>query len=510
MLALLLAAELLVFQGNIALVDGVYKAALDLPASTTATPANARSVAFRVRRFLHKAGYPLSFATARVQGQQIVVQIDEGRLDKVIFVGGGAFETLRLRLDLHLHDDVFNQPELERQLKGLAARLGLADFAYEIVPVEGAPPRGLQLDDIEPLEEATLGLVRTGRPYELHILVQPGVFHPGISPELEIDSLEGGGLGATYNSGRLFLEEDRFRISGRAAGALVEKLDHSASKFGFTRAVGEGSYAAPPIWQLRPALRGRIDVSNRQRSDLRLESFMFATLEAGVEVVWAPVDQFHARLGSGVERRLLWGLEPVTGETLTPGVPTSIAQNRPYGELAVDVVFDPRAVRRDQHHTLALSARVYSAPSPVAEGAVHLSGHYQKHIALGWDELWVESIGFARSGGVLFPEETSIGGDPLRGPFGSDYARRLGALQLEYRFSLLRDVFKLGVFHNFVAYGRLDRVAQTETPAFANSFGLGVHALLIDAFQLDLWIGQGFSSDGRSDRGGALAIRQAF
>src|SRR5512140_495958 len=130
MLALLL-APLLVFHGNVALVEDVYRAALDLPASTSATPANARSVASRLRRFLHKAGYSLATVQAQVQGDQIAVQIDEGRLDKVIFLGGGAFETLRLRLDLHLHQDVFNKPELERQLKGLAQRLGLAEFAYD-------------------------------------------------------------------------------------------------------------------------------------------------------------------------------------------------------------------------------------------------------------------------------------------------------------------------------------------------------------------------------------------
>src|SRR5207244_7917074 len=86
-------------------------------------------------------------------------------------------------------------------------------------------------DDFEPLEELSLGLVRPGRPYELHILVQPGLFRPGISPELEVNSLEGGGIGAVYESGRLFFQEDRFRLGGRIAGALRERLDNSGSSF---------------------------------------------------------------------------------------------------------------------------------------------------------------------------------------------------------------------------------------------------------------------------------------
>src|SRR5438105_104 len=178
--SLLLAAAasqpLVVVRGNVALVDDVYLSVLDLAPGTKATQPSARAIAQKLRRFLHRAGYSLATVRARSEGQQIVVEVDEGRLDKVIFLGGGAFETLRLRLDLHLQEDVFNKPELERQLKQLSRRLGLAEFAYEVVPVSSARSPRVQLEDIEPLEELSLGLVRPGRPYELHILVQPGMF----------------------------------------------------------------------------------------------------------------------------------------------------------------------------------------------------------------------------------------------------------------------------------------------------------------------------------------------
>src|SRR5207248_2972769 len=176
-----------------------------------------------------------------------------------------------------------NKPELERQLRQLAQRLGLSEFAYEVVPVENVPAPKISLEEFEPLEELSLGLIRPGRPYELRILVQPGVFRPGVSPELEINSLEGGGIGAVYQSGRLFFEQDRFRLGGRIAGALRERLDNSGSSFVFTRALGEAAFQAPPLWStVRPAIRGRIDLSSRQRPDLMLETFQFATLTAGV------------------------------------------------------------------------------------------------------------------------------------------------------------------------------------------------------------------------------------
>src|SRR6266851_2952541 len=163
MLSFLLALPLLVFHGNVALVEDVYRTALDLPAATKATPASARAVAVRLQKFLHDSGYVLATVRARAKGEQIVVDVDEGRLDKIIFLGGGAFETLRLRLELNLRDGIFNKPELERQLRALGRRLGLGEFAYEVVPVAHVEPPGLQLD-LEPIGPAAGGARRPGSP----------------------------------------------------------------------------------------------------------------------------------------------------------------------------------------------------------------------------------------------------------------------------------------------------------------------------------------------------------
>jgi len=511
MLALLLALPLLVFHGNVGLVEDVYRTVLDLPTGTKATPATARAVASRLQKFLHDSGYVLATVRARAEGEQIVVDVDEGRLDKIIFLGGGAFETLRLRLELNLREGIFNKPELERQLRALGRRLGLGEFAYEVVPVAHVEPPGLQLD-VDSIGQAPPGLAGLGRPYELHVLVQPGVLRPGISPELEVDSLEGGGVGATYQSGRLLSEQDRYRIGGRVAGALRGRLDGSGSYFSFTRLLGDAEYDAPAIARvLRPSLRARADLSDRQRVDLHLEAFRFATLEAGVQLLFLPVPQVSASLGIGAQRRLLYSAEPEAGVPLVAGPQYSFAHTRPYADATLSLTFDPQSIRRDHHHQLALGARLYGSPHSGDEGALHLSASYQKLWHLGWNEFSLEARGISRTGFVVFPEEESIGGgDFLRGPFGAEYTRRLVALDVEYRLALLRDVFKVGLFHNAVAYSRLDRVSGVEKLAAANSVGLGAHLLIIDEFQLDAGYGVGWASGGKFDWGGALAIRQAF
>src|SRR5207237_5464438 len=121
MLAALLLAPLLVFHGNVALLEDVYRSVLDLNGSTKTTPANARMVAVRLASFLHRAGYALATVRARADGGQIIVDIDEGRLDKVMFLAGGAFETLRRRVALNTAHDGFMQTERGRRRRASGA-----------------------------------------------------------------------------------------------------------------------------------------------------------------------------------------------------------------------------------------------------------------------------------------------------------------------------------------------------------------------------------------------------
>lgn len=510
LLALLLAASappLLVFHGNVVLLDDVYRSVLELPPDATATPATARAVVTRLSRFLHKAGYDLATVKARVKDDQIVVDVDEGQLDKVIFLGGGAIEQLRLKLDFSLPERVFNRPALERQLKELARKVGLAEFAYELVPVD-APGKqfGPQLDEIAPLDE--LPLFQPGRPYELHILVVAGPYRRGFSPELEIDSLEGYGIGGDYQSLKLIFPSDRWRVGGRIAGAIRNRLDTGATKLSFTRLSGFGAWEGPAIASgIRPFVSGRVDLSDRQREDLQLESFMFATLDANALLRVQTSDTVRLSVGLGLERRFLYAAERLPA---TIADTTALAQTRAYGDAALQVRLNPNELRRDRGHELSLEARLYGRGRSDRPSSVRLLGRYQKLIQFGWNELWLESRGEYRDGDVLFPEEQSIGGDPLRGPFGSVYARKLLSFGAEFRYSLLRDVFKLGVFHNAVAFGAIDRLSNGESPRLADSFGLGVHALIYEEFALDAWFGTGFAGGGQTDRGAALQLRQAF
>src|SRR5438132_11072962 len=128
---------LLKFHGNVAFDEVVYRSTLDLPENARATPAEALAVSAKLLGFLRRAGYDLATVRAKVEGEQISVEIDEGRLDKIIVLGEGLMETFRFKLELALPVGVFNRPILERQLRPGGA-LSVAPVLVRARPGRGA------------------------------------------------------------------------------------------------------------------------------------------------------------------------------------------------------------------------------------------------------------------------------------------------------------------------------------------------------------------------------------
>ena len=498
---------LVVFRGNVVFDELVYRSVLNLPENARATPAHAIAVSAKLRSFLRRAGYDLATVRARVQGEQIAVEIDEGRLDKIVVLGQGLMETFRFKLELSLPADVFNRPILERQLRVLADRYRLRRYSYQLVPAEVHGSDGPEGDDLEPLVGHPG--VRPGQLYQLHILIASSPWSRGFSPEVSIGSPEGLGGGGQYREQDFLVPDDRWEVSARMAGAVRQHLDSNSSRPVLTRLFAEGRWLSPPVFteSLRPALTVRGDLLSLQRSDLHLDSFHQTTLAASLDAgVFRP--SAMVALGVGIERRFLFSLVKANGANpLVDQTPR--AQTRPYLEARAQVVFNPGELRTDRKHGLDFEARAYTG-SPSSERAFWLRTSYQRRFPFGWHELWWQARGTLLTGQVLFPDEESIGSH-LHGPFGaSDFARKLASTGLEFRYSLLRDVIKLGVFYDQVLFGGIDRTANAESLKSAGAGGPAVHLLLLDEFQVDFYFAVGWKTDGAADYGPALVLRQVF
>jgi hypothetical protein len=259
---------------------------------------------------------------------------------------------------------------------------------------------------------------------------------------------------------------------------------------------------------IRPELTVRADLWQLQRSDLRLNNYNLSTFSSslGASLTFRPGLRLAVDLG--LERRFLYGIQKATNSSpvidATPKV-----QTRPYGEAVVEVIFNPSELRTDRKHELDFETRYY--PGSTSSGnSDWLRAGYRRRFPIGWHELRIQAHATLLGGQVLFMDEEPIGSH-MHGPFGgSEFATRLAGNGAEFRYAILRDVLKVGIFYDQVFYGGIDRVAGTQSLKFAASGGLALHLLVADEFQCDLYFGVGATTGGAVEFAPVLSLRQVF
>ncbi|HYI02508.1 MAG TPA: hypothetical protein VD972_41610, partial [Hyalangium sp.] len=197
-----------VFSGNLVLNDEVYLAVLDLPPDFVPDKSGAALVRTRVLSFLRRAGYELARVETAVDGNRILVDIDEGRVEKIILRGQSSLRTVQVLLGLSLPHNIFNRPYLERQLLALRADTGVELERFELVHTSEVPHLGPQVEDLGPIVD-DIGrfvghpLIPPRADYELHILFRRREWATGAGVVAGLSGVDGLRLGLEYRGAGL-------------------------------------------------------------------------------------------------------------------------------------------------------------------------------------------------------------------------------------------------------------------------------------------------------------------
>ncbi|MDF1566245.1 MAG: hypothetical protein P1V51_24650 [Deltaproteobacteria bacterium] len=496
--------------GNILFSEEVYRSILrsslngEVPGLDEAT---AGLVQQKLEGFLHGAGYQLAAVRARVDGETIDVQVDEGRVEKVVFRGKLTVKTLRFKLALRVPHDVYNRLELEREGALLAEELGIDSVRFELVPTKDVEHLGPQLESLGHVQGHSL--IGPRRPYELHVFFGRSAWNTGLGLDLKLDPYNGLQLGLNYQGKGLIFQEDRFRVAGSGGARLASRLHDERRYPAFSRGLAELKWLTPPLFggRTRPFLWLRADVTSRQRPDLDLERYFNTDLEASLDIQHEFTEGLTLELGGGIRRRYLFGLRPRSGATLDPLLAPDERVD-PFAMVRTELVFDTGAERWDRRHELVAEARRIFTLDRDSYNVFHYQ--YQWVVDLGWHALWLRSRGVWMRGSVPFHDEHPVGGPYLRGVFQESFARQAVSASADLRFSITRDLYKLGAFVDGALFGELDRGGGTAAPAHGVSFGPSFHALIEDMLQLDVFVAFGFASGDRFEAGAAVGLKKVF
>ncbi len=504
-------APRLCIRGNAVLAEGVYRALLTPPADVRADEESAAHVQQRLTSFLTRAGYTLGNVAVTVEGEDLLADVDEGQLERVVLRGRLTWRALRLWLGLSIPSGVFNQGEMERQLQRLRAELQLQHVWYKLVPTRGEQHRGPQVDELAVLQ--SLGVAEARHPYELHVFVEEPAWRSGPGVEVRSSALYGQEVLGVYQGTGLVLDEDRW--SARLGGGLrlQQRLSDGALRPAPSHLLAELRWLAPPlVGSVRPFVLLQVDGTSRQRSDLRLERYRHLTHEASLNLQAEPMHRLLLSAGGGVRYSNLVSVDAVDGEPALPGPPLLVGTPRwhTFVQARAERIFGGDGGRLDRQHALSLEARQHLGLSDESAPYLETRAEYRRAWGFGWHDLLLRARGTWLSGEVPFPEEEPLSRH-LRGVAGGQHLLRGASLSAEFQVSLLRDVYRVSAFHDFAAFGQLMRSDGSERLTWGNSFGLGLHALYEGTLQLNLYGGLGKRPGQRAlSTGFALELQKVF
>ena len=498
-------------RGNYVFNEETYTSVLGLPADAIATPETADRVREALLRFLRNAGYVLGRVSVTVEDDYLDVEMDEGRLDKIVFVGTGTIEALRLKLDLNVPHHVFNRPDLERQLVELSTRYGLKNLSYELLWTHPVAHSMLQLGDLGSI--SGYAVIPPEVHFVLYVRVHETDWNVGLNAGLTLEFPDGLSADVGYRGQALLLDLDRWRVRAELGARLRNRIETNATYLALSRATIDARWYTPPLFfqGLRPFVWVGDEVLGFQRRDLDLERFYRNRTEGSLNVGYELIPGLTLSVGGGIEEKIIFGVEQVQpADPNEPFIPVrGFDAFHPFAHSDLEFIFNLDEIRRDRLHALELSSRHYWMTNGAALNAVYLK--YAKVFAIGWDDLEISARGAYLRGNVEFDFEEPVGGRYARGVFGDRfYVKKVGSVSAEFRWSLVRDLYKLSVFHDLVAFDELDRLRHQGRLRVGDSLGPGFHALILDVFQLNIYYAFGFCTDGTFDHGFAASILKAF
>jgi hypothetical protein len=247
----------------------------------------------------------------------------------------------------------------------------------------------------------------------------------------------------------------------------------------------------------------------RQRKDFGVENYFALRTEASVSLQTRPHRSVSLFAGTGVQYFIVGGLQAPFGAP-EPAPVVDPTRLRNFVEARLDLVFFDGGSRWDRRHAVFLEGRLsasltrFSLPT-FAEARLA----YQLVLPIGWHDVWIRAKGTWMSGDVVFPFEEVLG-EQLPAAFGDIWVQKAGGVRGEFRYSLVRDLYKVGVFANVVAYGQELRDEGRTVPRFGMGLGPTAHALIEGIFQLDIYLNFALLSTGRFSTGLLVLLNKVF
>ncbi|MBW1877305.1 MAG: hypothetical protein JRI25_00550 [Deltaproteobacteria bacterium] len=429
----------------------------------------------RVEAMYAAEGFPAARAWHVLDEDQVTIEVDEGRIHRITFVGANSLEKVLYSDNVHLLAGILYEPLLLQSLQTLQETQGLRSVTHSLA--EG--------DEFLPNR---LGFVVPERVLTVYLI---GDEDRGWGFGFEVEAPWGLMLQGSYDAPGLLANGAHFTTRLALAFPVHQYVIEEEPKFRWVYGKYGLDYRFAPFREGRvsPLITARASLAKFQRTDLGIESVYVNQngLQASLQIEISRV--LRQTLGVRVENAQVIDIDFLTEEG-TFDEPRSAVRGTLVSETEVE--FDDGTLRSDLRDRLAVEANV--AMNPLGELLLRAKLEGQWAIAVGHDDLLLRARGLYIAGDVRFYHERPLASPTQRVFFADRYwVREAGQVEVAYRKRIRRNI-KLGLFHDLSVFvNRLD----PELPlALANGGGPSLHLLLLDQFAFDFYYGVGLSPEG--------------
>jgi hypothetical protein len=431
----------------------------------------------RIEAMYAAEGFPAARAWYVSDGDEITIEVDEGRMHRIAFVGANSLEKVLYSDNVHLMDGVLYEPMLLQSLQTLKETQGFRSVTHSFG--EG--------DEFLPNR---LGFVVPERVLSVYLI---GEEDRGWGIGLEVEAPWGLMLRGSYDAPGLLANGDHFTTRLALAFPVHQYVIEEEPQFRWVYGKYGVDYRFAPFGagRVSPLITARASLANFQRRDLGIESVFVNQngLQASLQIEVSR--QLRQTIGVRVENAQVIDVDFLT-EDGSFDEPRSAFRGTLVSETEVE--FDDGTLRSDLRDQLAVAANVAVNPHGELLFRADLEGQWA--IAVGRDDLLLRGRGLFRTGDVRFYHERPLASATQRVFFANQFwVREAGQVEVAFRKRIRRNV-KLGLFHDLSLF--INRLESELPLAWANGGGASLHLLLLDQFAFDFYYGAGMSPEGFS------------
>jgi len=455
------------------------------------------TIAQKITKFYNDIGYTL--ATVQLEKEtpaSIILYVDEGRLNRIIFKRLNTLDTLRIQYDFNLPHRIYHKPTVEMQLTHLKKKYAIKDIVVTIQPSRDYSNSLFQIDRLrEPFNTNKLPIIPvipiTPDPrYDLILTVIPYTAEEigGIRWGFDTSLRRGLIPYIQYTHNDVFQKHDAFKVGFRT-GFMYGINGNFSSPPSNTFNEIKSMYNFKPYFRdlFIPQISSKIYHSKTGRKDLGLDQYNYIMMSGLIEPGFIPIERLKVYPGYGVEKVFIFKVkEDPDSDEVQPDINKKTQVWQFIGiEANLDLI--PFSLKQTTKRKLRLTLRRYSSDTHFY--MVTIDALFQFEFA-NYDLFLLQMDYRYTNNNVPFYYEEPVSSKTFKGFMTKDYySTHIARTSGEYQVSVYRDFVYMGVYNDITLFKGKHILSGNQ---FGIAYGLSFHYIFFEQFEFALWWGKDY------------------